>query len=75
MRYNEVYRDRQEVGMEIKVRASRTRRRVASEPGPTILAEVKRTAISRALVALGYLLVRRRSIPLPFNLKLRVGIS
>jgi transposase InsO family protein len=45
------------------------------DPGRAQLAEVKRTAISRALVALGYLLVRRRSIPLPFNSKLRAGIS
>jgi transposase InsO family protein len=46
-----------------------------TNPGRRILAEVKRTAISRALVAGGFLLVRRRSIPLPFNSKLRAKIS
>jgi transposase InsO family protein/DNA-binding XRE family transcriptional regulator len=43
--------------------------------GPRVMDEIQRTAIVRALVARGFLFVRSREFPLPFNSKLRANIS
>jgi hypothetical protein len=50
-------------------------RRHGEPPGPRARAALERTAIRRALVALGILLVSRRTIPLPFKSVFRAKIS